>query len=542
MKKESLKNTERHQSSELERELASRVELEKLVAEVAISFHVSNVDELDKAIDSALAKIGEYIGADRSCFFRYNHETGTVSITHEWCLRKIDSQKHLLMDVPYSPFAWSIKMLAENGLLDIPRTSDLPEEATMEKQLFIQQGVQSNFQLNIMGQDGKPLGLLGFDAIRSVHPWRNEDHYLLKIVSRIFEVAFEQIHMVAALKKSEATKQAILNSMPDLIFVINREGSIISHHSHSETELIMDESEIDGSTVWETLSPTMHDPLRKAIEQAFHLGTAKPFEYSLEFSGGRIAYYEGRLAKVDEEYVLALVRNITENKRSEEALKWFSSQLSVVEEQQRRDLASQLHDGVSQELAAASIKLQQSMIHASGEALSELQDIHGLIQGSIGHVQRLTTDLSPPVLYELGIVPALSSLADSLSKQSGIGISFDPPVQSVTLGQSRSIHLYRIARELIVNAIKHSESDKIRVSLEADEIFARLIVSDKGKGIDPELIEMKSEVAETGFGLFSIRQRLEPLGGRMEIRNTDGTEIRIWIPQLAESAKESRET
>jgi two-component system sensor histidine kinase DegS len=93
-----------------------------------------------------------------------------------------------------------------------------------------------------------------------------------------------------------------------------------------------------------------------------------------------------------------------------------------------------------------------------------------------------------------------------------------------------------------VNAIKHSESDKIRVSLEADEIFARLIVSDKGKGIDPELIEMKSEVAETGFGLFSIRQRLEPLGGRMEIRNTDGTEIRIWIPQLAESAKESRET
>ncbi len=213
-----------------------------------------------------------------------------------------------------------------------------------------------------------------------------------------------------------------------------------------------------------------------------------------------------------------------------------------MEEQQRRDLAFQLHDGVSQELAAASIKLQQAISKTENGNALELLEINGLIQEAIGHVQTLTTDLSPPVLYELGISPALSSLAASLSKQFGIVISFDSPAKVAAPGSSLSIHLYRIARELLVNAIKHSGADRIRVTLESNSEFVRLTVGDNGKGIDPKLIEMKPDSSKTGFGLFSIRQRLGPLGGSMDIRNDDGAEVRIRVPRFEGLTRESRET
>jgi signal transduction histidine kinase len=522
--------------SALEKQLASRVELEKLVADISLSFHVSNEIDLDKAIESALAVMGQFVGADRSSLFWLDYDKGLATYSQEWCAEGIESQFELLQEIPLAAFPWTLEMIRHHDLIDTPRTSDLPPEAEREKQIYLEQGVQSILQVRVMGRQEKPIGLLSFDAVRGTRSWLEEDLYLLQVLSRTLGASYELVHLIRALSESERIKSTVLEAIPDLIFIIDPEGRVMDMHVPPDRELALPADQMIGTVCWTFLRPESHETIQNALAMASEHGSSEPWEDMITLPSGSVAHYEGRFARLDEGRMLTLIRNITARIKSQQAIQLLTSQLTLAEENQRKRLAYRLHDGVSQDLAAASIRLQTYISALAENPSTDLLEIDKLIQLAIRNTSDLTRSLSPPILFELGLVPALSSLVASLSDQYEFKIQFEETTSQEVLGEILSIHLYRISRELLLNAIKHSEGDAIRINVEIDSEAAILSVSDNGKGSDPGILKLESAEPRNGFGLFSIRQRLEFLGGSMEIKSDFGTTVLVRIPvQIDES-------
>jgi signal transduction histidine kinase len=230
-----------------------------------------------------------------------------------------------------------------------------------------------------------------------------------------------------------------------------------------------------------------------------------------------------QLAIIEKEGRWKLVKN-AERKRAEERareyqaqLKSLASQLTLAEERERHHLANELHDRISQALVISKIKLDA--LRKSDKAL---EDVCNSIGRTIQDTRTLTFDLSSPVLYELGFEMAVSEwLTDQIQKKHGITVEFEDDGEPKPLDDDVRILLFRDVRELLINVVKHAGAHKVKVSIKklGDQIC--VMVEDDGVGFD--LAEVLSMVAKRGeFGLFGIRERLEWLGGHLEIESGPG--------------------
>ena len=213
-----------------------------------------------------------------------------------------------------------------------------------------------------------------------------------------------------------------------------------------------------------------------------------------------------------------------------ERLRALASELALAEERERRRIAVGLHDRIGQALCFARIQLETLRGDPSGSAEETLGSAIELIQQARGDIQSLTFELSPPVLYELGLAAAIEWLVE---RHQGRGTRFlfedDPRLQSID--ESLRVTLYRGVRELLVNVSKHARASSCRVSLVREGGYVRVIVKDDGVGFEPAAAA--SRTGETGgFGLFSIREQLERLGGGLEIDSSPGRGTRTVMSVL----------
>ncbi len=203
-------------------------------------------------------------------------------------------------------------------------------------------------------------------------------------------------------------------------------------------------------------------------------------------------------------------------------LKKLSVQLSMAEERQRRELASQLHEKIGQDLFVA--YMQISAMEKSGE-FGKLAEVKAHIQKIIRETKTLTFDLSPPVLYDFGIREALESLAESVNSKYGLAVwpRFEGDMDH--LSDEIKIILYRSINELIHNSVKHAHSEQIRICIKNCRQCLQVEVSDDGRGF-------ALPSAGEGFGLFDIREKMSHLGGHMEIRSAPGkgTTVCLSVP------------
>lgn len=233
-----------------------------------------------------------------------------------------------------------------------------------------------------------------------------------------------------------------------------------------------------------------------------------------------------------------LLKEISERKQVEyklrsyqEKLRSLASELTLTGEKERRRLAIALHDRIGQSLALSKIKLTTLIQEIESKGMeSKLRDITSVVSQTIQDTRSLTFEISPPDLYELGFVAAAESLVERYGQDYGIKAEFVSSENSLPLSEEAAIILYQVLRELIVNIIKHSNADKMRVTLRKSGNFVRVRVWDNGKGFDPSSVLQDS--SSLSFGLFSIQERLEPLGGNMDVSSKIGvgTEITLKVP------------
>ena len=234
----------------------------------------------------------------------------------------------------------------------------------------------------------------------------------------------------------------------------------------------------------------------------------------------------------------AIVRKNAENRlvQQQQQLRVLASDLALAEERERRRIAVGLHDQVIQNLAVATIRLDSLRPGLQTEdARNTLQAVRDSTGAAIADLRSLTFELSPPVLYELGLEQALQYLAEQMEREHGIPVLCSDDGQDKPLRDDLRVTLYRSVRELIMNAIKHARASRLKVSVSRFDGNIRILVDDDGVGFDGKVIEMRSP-AGAGFGLFSIRERLFCLGGQLAIDSQlgHGARIALTVPLATE--------
>jgi len=224
-----------------------------------------------------------------------------------------------------------------------------------------------------------------------------------------------------------------------------------------------------------------------------------------------------------------------ELKSYQKQLRSLSSRMSLIEEHERRQIATALHDQVGQTLAVLKMKLAALRAQADGTGLAETLDTaRELCEQAIGFTRTLTFELSPPVLYQLGLVAAVEWLVEKHSDLHGITVEFSNDDQPKPLSEDIRVFLFQATRELLVNTAKHSAAKHARVFMQRNGLNINIVVEDDGVGFGPKQIENTD-----GFGLFNIRERLNSVGGGLLIESGEGRGSRVTVVAPLMDAEES---
>ena len=204
---------------------------------------------------------------------------------------------------------------------------------------------------------------------------------------------------------------------------------------------------------------------------------------------------------------------------SREDLRRLTTSLTLAEEKTRRSIATTLHDtlGYSMVSLLHGMKTLQSM--ADGARNDKLSELITETEKLIDDTRAFTFSISPPLLYELGLDAALASRCDTVRRTYNLDCRFESAGGERELPEDTKILLYQTAHELLVNVTKHAHAKSVTVQTRWGSRKVQLFVEDDGVGFDPEA---KKGRGSSGMGLFSIKERLETIGGKFDVISTPG--------------------
>lgn len=343
----------------------------------------------------------------------------------------------------------------------------------------------------------------------------------------------------AALLRSERQFRDVLTHAAQAVLMVDAGGQIVFANDAAERTFGFARGELLGVAI-ETLVPMSSRPghaglragyLRDASTRVMgpgrnlkgrkRCGEEFPVEVSL-----------GAIGDADRPLVVAFIEDLTSRHRSEAVIRDYQARLqtmafdaAVVEEQERRRIAVDLHDRIAQSLALAQMKLSAANLTLSAASRPELDTAIALLEQCGADARSLMFDLSPPVLYDLGLKQALSWLAEDFEKRHGIHVELETDEQEQSLDDTTAALLFRAVRELLMNVVKHARTPAARVSLSWADKHVAVAVEDDGVGF----ASSGPGESRQGFGLFSVREQLGRLGGVVEVDSAPGTGTRIRL-------------
>jgi len=220
--------------------------------------------------------------------------------------------------------------------------------------------------------------------------------------------------------------------------------------------------------------------------------------------------------------------------RRTDELRRLSIRLMTMQDEERRRLARDLHDGLGQELAVAKIVLDKMILQEPAEPPQEAwTQASGIIDRAIQQVRTISHLLHPPLLDEVGLLSALSWYVEGLSKRSGIETSLEVcPAEFPRLAAEVETAVFRIVQEALTNVFRHSEASRVWITLAQKEGQVVVAVRDDGKGIGRRIAELQPD--SVGVGIGGMKQRAKEFGGELRLTNAQpGTLVELIIPCTA---------
>jgi PAS domain S-box-containing protein len=214
---------------------------------------------------------------------------------------------------------------------------------------------------------------------------------------------------------------------------------------------------------------------------------------------------------------------------AENKLRRLALQLELEQERERKRIAAGLHDEVGQVLAIARARLGQLIESGTGgDVPAQAAEIRACVDRAIEQTRTLTFELSSTILRELGFVAAIESFCEKLEKESGVQFRVSGEREPETLGEDLQLLLYRVARELCTNVVRHARALRAEVRVHVEGGRIQIIVTDDGEGFNASR-DAQSFSPTGGFGLFAIREISRQLGGHFKIESAPGKQTRAAL-------------
>jgi len=223
------------------------------------------------------------------------------------------------------------------------------------------------------------------------------------------------------------------------------------------------------------------------------------------------------------------LERLVENRTAE--LRRLSSRLLTMQDEERRRIAREIHDGLGQELAAAKMIMDGILAKDTTPGMHKAAtDASQLVDRAIQQVRTISHLLHPPLLDEVGLVSALRWFIEGLTERSGIEIKLEVlPPQLGRLKPEVETAIFRIVQEAVTNMFRHSGAHNGTVSVTEKDGSIFITVSDDGKGIEDEIVQLRPD--SVGIGIGGMRQRVNELGGSLRLANANpGTIVQVVIP------------
>ncbi len=343
-----------------------------------------------------------------------------------------------------------------------------------------------------------------------------------------------------AVRESEARFRTIFEESTLGIALVDKDGRIIEGNTALRRMLGYSQAELVNQLFTSFLFPedaarcqTLFKKLVQGREEGFQ-GEKKYFRKDGRTAWGRLHVFLLKGAKAEDHVAVCMIEEITDRKQAEkeirtyqEQLRSVASELSLTEERERRRLATDLHDHVGQILALAQIKLGAIRESASATQLVEpMDEVRRLLEQTIQFTRSLTFELSPPILYDLGFEAAVEWLGELMQEQNGVKVKVLADRSAKPMNDEIRVILFQTVRELLANVVKHANAKNIQVFVAREETALQVKIEDDGLGL-----ELSADACRgpSGFGFFSIKERLKYLGGQLDVVSEPGWGSRVTL-------------
>ena len=337
-------------------------------------------------------------------------------------------------------------------------------------------------------------------------------------------------------RAEEALSQfaAIEASTDDAVLTMRLDGKIVSCNPGAEKLYGHATAELVGRSIAMLLPPHRSADLPHMLKRVSRGESIHPFECVRLRTNGHQIQTLLKISPIKDAAgsvrgVCALARDITRRKEAErkiavyqQQLRGLASALSCAEQRERRRIASELHGHLAQMLILSRMKLRMlQSTFVSEHAPPPMEEIRLLLDESIDYTRTLIWDLCPPMLHEIGLEAALEWLAEKMQERHGIHVRFEDDELPKPSDENIRDLLFLAVHELLMNVIKHAGASQAIITVRRWEEQVEIRVEDDGMGFDLE--DARVRIGEDGgFGLFSIRERLDSIGGSFEIRSSPG--------------------
>ena len=358
----------------------------------------------------------------------------------------------------------------------------------------------------------------------------------LETSNRSLEVEIsERIQAEAALTEYRRFADNLIESANVMIVGLDVAGNVTLFNPAAEKITGYTLSDLRNKNWFDLLVPRDRYPeVHTEFIRLLDGGLPKFFENAILTKNGneRFVSWSNSELTLDGETIgtLSFGVDITDRRQAEQQLrdyqhrlKALATQLTIAEERERRRIAADLHDQVGQSLAFARMGLASAKKAATGDNLAALlDDISAALLAAVQDTRHLIFKLSPPQMNEIGLSAAIGEwLEEEIENRHGIATELVDTGSKKRLDDDVRAILFRNVRELLVNVVKHAQAGRVTVRVEHEESLLRVIVQDDGAGFDPEAVFGLRNSAG-GFGLFSVRERMNDLGGSLDIVSEAG--------------------
>jgi two-component system sensor histidine kinase DegS len=415
-----------------------------------------------------------------------------------------------------------------------PMVDDISRDPTMTRPEIKKMKIQSQLIVPLLLRD-QVRGTL-WVAMRRPRKFLPEEIELLSAVAIQMATAienarlYEKEHLTAQrLAVSERKYRELFENASDAIWVHDLAGNIMVANKASEKLTGYSVEELTQMNVKVFLSDEGHNLAGHIRRQLFDKQpVAQPYEQRLIRKDGTEAILMLTTNLVTEDGKPTafehIARDVTEEKRMQDNLRYYLSQITKAQEEERKRIARELHDDTSQVLHAVSRQLDNFLRgseHLAPSDVAFFKQLRQQLNDALEGVRRFSQALRPPMLDDLGLLPAVRWLAGEMAKLAEIEIDFKVAGAERRLPPEVELTLFRAIQEALGNVWRHAQASKAEVAVEFGQSKIMVSVSDNGKGFEP--LEMMESLSHTGkLGLAGIEERMRLLGGSLKVQSEPG--------------------